>query len=153
MTTPAKSTYLIIGDLQVELLGGVKGIKFKESNHYVEHPRIDKHPQLQWLGKELEAIDLSFRIHSGHADPEVELGKLRKALKEKEPKSFTFGSGIYNGDYVIVDLSTTINKTNAEGRLVFIECEATIKGTTEPSKSASKAVGLLSLASPFLRRF
>lgn len=147
------ATYLLFGDLQFEVLGGVRGIQFLEKAHYVEHEKIDKQPQLQRVGTELQEIRLTLRFHCGFCDPDKQMQALRDRLKKDEPEMLVFGSGVINGQYVLESIDKAITKTDAEGYIASCDVEVVLKGSTEPqlSSGASGAAGLLSFASPFLR--
>ena len=90
-----------LGTIQFELITYFNGIKENSSYNYAQHERINQKPLLQFLGENLNAIDIKLNFHSSFCNPKEELDKLKNVATIGTPLQFIKGNGDYVGVFVI----------------------------------------------------
>lgn len=144
---PKKKIFCLLGDVEIELINAPKSFAFKESNNYTEHDRIEGKPTLQWVGEDLDTLDLAFRFHANWCDPDAQLQQLRRLKDGRSPFPLTLGTGTFSGYWVIDDLSVNMPLTDERGNT--IQLDVTVKLTEAERSKASPAKKL----APFRKRF
>ena len=116
-----------LGNIQFELITYFNGIKENSSYNYAQHERINQKPLLQYLGENLNAIDIKLNFHSSFCNPKEEMDKLKAVATLGTPLQFIKGNGEYVGAFVISQIQKTTEQTSPEGDLIAIQVELQLK--------------------------
>lgn len=136
--------FAVLGDIEFEVRGGITGLDLRSTADWAEHALIQGKPLLEWIGEGLDEYSLSIRLHAAIGDPEARLRKLREAKTKHEPMAFVLGSGDYLGVFVITDLSNSVQRTMADGRLLIATLQVTLREYTGKVTRRAVRAGLLS---------
>ena len=69
-----------LGNIQFELITYFNGIKESSSYNFAQHERINQKPLLQYLGENLNAIDIKLNFHSSFCSPKEEMDKAKEKI-------------------------------------------------------------------------
>ena len=122
--------FAILGDIEFTVAGGISGLEQSGTADWAEHARIQGKPLLEWIGEGLDTCNLTMVLHPMLGDPEERLRALRQAKSKHEPLAFVMGSGEYLGAYVITDISNTLQRGTAEGRIASATVQVSLKEYT-----------------------
>lgn len=146
MPRSARAPWALLGDIEFELSQAPEQFDISESTRYVEIPRIEQQPTLQWVGDELRQISWDFVFNVGWCNPSEQLRRLQAARLARKPLPLTLSTGVFTGNYLITQLSTEIRRTLADGTLLSIEVSVDLLETTEQPEPETVAL------EPFLTR-
>lgn len=136
-----------LGDLEFELTVAPRSFSAQQKTSFVEVPRIDEKPLLQWVGDDLRSIKMGFRFGRPWCDPDAQLRRLQDELANHQPLSLILGDGVFRGYYLLESIDATLLQTDAEGKTMFLEVSVELKETTDvPEESEPVAL------EPFLER-
>lgn len=130
--------YSQLGDIIFEGLKGFYQQDDEVEANYAEHALIETKPRLVRTGSSLREFALAIKFHIAFCNPEEEYDKLDNAREDGTILPFVYGSGFYEGDFVITKLKRTVQQTDDTGQYVEITCELTIKEYVLPDKLAAK---------------
>ena len=99
--------FAVLGDIEFELITYWDGFEATFGVDYAEHARIEGKPGLQFIGDKLDEIQISLVFHQHYCVPDVELARLRTAMKAHQALALVFGNGDYRGWFVITDVTAT----------------------------------------------
>ena len=112
-----------LGTIQFELITYFNGIQESSSYNYAQHERINQKPLLQYLGENLNAIDIKLNFHSSFCTPKEEMDKLKNVATLGTPLQFIKGNGEYVGVFVISSIESSTEQTSSEGDILSIQVE------------------------------
>lgn len=84
---------------------------------------INQKPLLQFLGENLNAIDIKLNFHSSFCTPKEEMDKLKNVATLGTPLQFIKGNGEYVGVFVISSIESSTEQTSSEGDILSIQVE------------------------------
>ena len=84
--------FAVLGDIEFELITYWDGFEVTFGVDYAEHPRIEGKPGLQFVGDKLDEIQISLVFHQHYCVPDVELARLRTAMKAHQALALVFGN-------------------------------------------------------------
>lgn len=116
-----------LGDISFELITYMDGADHKVSANYAEHALIERKPRLQWTGDNLDEMTLKLSFHAAFCQPEAEMMRLRNAVREHQALTFMYDNGHIVGDYVLLELSQTIEHAMTDGTAISATCQLTMK--------------------------
>ena len=142
--------YAQLGDIIFEGLKGFDSFTGKEESSLAEQALIDGRPMLQKTGDKLTELQLAIRINSQFADPEQELQKLRTYKENGSILALITGRSRGFGDFVIKELSYTIEGTTPTGSMVSVLINLTLVEYYDPDQEktaddAAKVAGFANL--------
>lgn len=133
--------YALLGDIEFNLVTAFDGLELQTGSDYAEHALIGRKPRLQHVGEKLDELRFQLKYHAHYCDPEVEIGRLRLAQRARQPMPFIQGNGDFRGTFVITELSTVAQHTDAFGTLIAVEATMTLREYTgDPAKPLPQAV-------------
>lgn len=94
---------------------------------YAEHARIEGKPGLQFVGDKLDEIQISLVFHQHYCVPDMELARLRTAMKSHQALALVFGNGDYRGWFVITDVTATSEQTDSTGNVLAVNATASLR--------------------------
>jgi phage protein U len=118
--------YYQLGTIRFEGLQGFNSIDYTEGVNYAEINLVNRKPSLQATNSKLSKFDLSIQFHAEYCIPESEFEKLSKASREREVMPFILGNGIFLGEYVITELSKTLNRLDGSGNIISMVCKMSL---------------------------
>jgi phage protein U len=119
--------YAQLGSIQFENLKSFTQFDKTGSAIYAEHALIDSKPRLQRTGSSLDELSIAMRFHVGFpCIPTEEVGKLKTARDEGEVLTLSWGNGRIEGNFVITQLSETIEDQDREGNIFAIVVSCTL---------------------------
>ena len=127
--------YAVLGDIEFELITYWDGFEVTSGVDYAEHPRIGGKPGLQFVGEKLDEIQLSLVFHQQFCTPDAEMARLKTARQAHQALALVFGNGDYRGWFVITDMTTTSEQTDATGNTLALNATVTLREYTgDPKK-------------------
>lgn len=118
--------FAMLGPISFRLITYFEGVTNKRGYDYARHDVIEGKPRLQWIGDDLEEVDLDLMFHVSYCNPEAELAKLKVAGSMHTALPFIYGSGQYVGMFVIKTIRSTARQTNSRGGLVAVTARVTL---------------------------
>ena len=112
-----------LGNIKFDLITYFDGLSSTSTYNFVQHERINNKPILQYLGENLEEMNIKLNFHSNFCTPETEIKKLKDSAKQGKPLRFIKGNGEYIGAFVIAEISKEIIQTSNEGSLISVQLE------------------------------
>jgi len=125
-----------LGSVQFEPLAGPTDFSARMSVEYAEQSLVGRKPVLQAVGDKLDELTLQIRVHyTLNADVQASVKAITQALRDHQVLSLVLGTapdaGIYAGEYVLTDLSQTIQELWPDGTLKWVEMSLTLKEWVE----------------------
>ena len=112
-----------LGNIKFDLITYFDGLSSTSAYNFAQHERINNKPILQFLGGNLEELNIKLNFHSNFCKPENEIKRLKEAAKEGKTLRFIKGNGDYIGAFVIAEISEEIIQTSNEGGLISVQAE------------------------------
>ena len=119
--------YAILGDIQFDLITYFDGFESTFSANFAEHAMIASKPRLQYTGLALDEIAITLAFHNLFCDPETELAKLKEALSDHQAMALVLGNGDYKGWFVLTEVTSTAQQTDATGAITALEASITLR--------------------------
>ncbi|MCT2386796.1 phage tail protein [Erwinia pyrifoliae] len=119
--------FAILGNIEFELITYWDGFEATFGVDYAEHARIQGKPGLQFVGDKLDEIQISLVFHQHYCVPDVELARLRTAMKAHQALALVFGNGDYRGWFVITDVSATSEQTDGTGNVLALNATVSLR--------------------------
>ena len=116
-----------LGNIQFENLKSFNDYSRKSSAIYAEHSLIEGKPRLQRTGTALDEISISIRLHASFCDPTNEIDALYSAMTEGEIMPLLWGTGHFEGKFVITQLDETIEDADKNGEVFSYVVSLTLK--------------------------
>jgi len=113
---PGNNDFCRLGDASFGINDGITGFSSESGFDYAQHDLATGKPTLQPMGETLAqvSIDIMLRSFIGHDVPGT-IETLDKLRASGEAQMLVFGSGVYQGNYVIKNISSKVLRTNASG--------------------------------------
>lgn len=112
------STYMTLGQMEMELLSSPTAFDTKSSANYAEHQLIGKKSLLHLTGFSPDDISITIRLHGIYCDPAEQIQKLKDMKDKAMVVPLVFASGNHLGTYVVKAVDTAITETDASGALL-----------------------------------
>lgn len=158
------SVFATLGDALFSPRLSPSGLDVQQGAAYAEHALFSRAPRLQYTGRELDTLSLTFDLHFSFCTPVEEKKKLETMLREHQAHPLVFGDGSWWGYFVLERLSTTLEQCGPTGTPWLISMQAELKEYTgDPAKPPERpavsdgapslavypgSTSLLSLAAP-----
>lgn len=158
------SVFATLGDALFSPRLSPSGLDVQQGAAYAEHALFSRAPRLQYTGRELDTLSLTFDLHFSFCTPVEEKKKLETMLREHQAHPLVFGDGSWWGYFVLERLSTTLEQCGPTGTPWLISLQAELKEYTgDPAKPPERpavsdgapslavypgSTSLLSLAAP-----
>lgn len=105
-----------LGEATFGVKDGISGFEIETGYDYAQHDLATGKPTLQPMGETLSQvnIDIVLRNYIGHDVPGT-IETLDKLRASGESQKLVFGSGAYQGNYVIRNIRSKVVRTDASG--------------------------------------
>lgn len=127
--------FAVLGDIEFELITYWDGFEATFGVDYAEHARIGGKPGLQFVGDRLDEIQITLVFHQHYCVPDVELARLRTAMKAHQALALVFGNGDYRGWFVITDVTATSEQTDSTGNVLAVSATVSLREYTGDPKN------------------
>lgn len=129
------SVFATLGDVLFSPRLSPSGLDAQQGATFAEHALFSRAPRLQYTGRELDVLSLTFDLHFSFCTPVEERKKLETMLKEHQAHPLVFGDGTWWGYFVLERLSTTLEQCSPSGTPWLISMQAELKEYTgDPAK-------------------
>lgn len=129
------SVFATLGDALFSPRLSPSGLDAQQGATFAEHALFSRAPRLQYTGRELDVLSLTFDLHFSFCTPALERKKLETMLREHQAHPLVFGDGSWWGYFVLERLSTTLEQCSPSGTPWLISMQAELKEYTgDPAK-------------------
>ena len=129
------SVFATLGDVLLSPRLSPSAFDAQQGAMFAEHALFSRAPRLQYTGRELDALSLTFDLHFSFCTPVEERKKLETMLREHQAHPLVFGDGTWWGYFVLERLSTTLEQCSPSGTPWLISMQAELKEYTgDPAK-------------------
>lgn len=115
--------FAMLGPIQFRLITYFEGVETRQPYDYAVHDVVDGKPRLQSMGDGLKGVKIDILFHSAYCNPELEMVRLTAAASSHEAMSLVYGSGKYEGQFVIEQIRSSTRHTDRKGGLVAITAQ------------------------------
>jgi phage protein U len=119
--------FALLGDILFQVVNSPDSIESLMRWDYAEHRVIESSPVLQWVGDDLERLDLGMLLHKSVSDPLTSLTLLRTAADTHIALPLVLGNGQVVGIYVIISMTVKMEQLSAVGDLIATEVRLRLK--------------------------
>ncbi|MDO8771922.1 MAG: phage tail protein [Burkholderiaceae bacterium] len=119
--------YALLGDIAFDLITYMPGLNVTVAADFAEHALIERKPRLQWVGDKLDEVTIELSFHIAFCEPEVEMARLRDAVRAHEALTFMFANGNIIGDFALISLTQATTQTMTEGTLIALTATLTMR--------------------------
>lgn len=127
-----------LGNIKFDLITYFNGLDDVQKHTFAEHQTIESKPKLQFIGDELDELNIKLNFHSSFCSPEDEIKKLKNTAKKHQELAFILGNGKYVGKFIIQEISSTTQQSDKFGNLISIEAEIKLKEWSENNVKVKK---------------
>lgn len=120
--------FMQLGSLIFETTGPITDLQRRREYAYAEHAVIEGKPRLQYVGDQLEEINIGFTFSEAFCNPTLSLDELAGLADRHQAVPLLFGDGRLLGRYVVRETDVTLRETNiwgtvtrATGRIRIVE--------------------------------
>lgn len=99
----------------------------RQEASFAEHALVSGAPRLQYTGRGLDTLSLSFDLHMSFCDPAAERKKLEAMLRGHRAHPLVFGNGAWWGYFALTSLSTTCEQCDPSGTPWLISMQAELR--------------------------
>lgn len=120
--------YAQLGNITFENLTGWNEFSRSGSVSYAEHKPLTGKPLLQPTGQNLDEISLSMRLHAAFKEnPSTKLNQLKQYRDTNEILLLKSGNGRIEGEFVITELSESVEDADPQGNIFSYLVTCTLK--------------------------
>jgi len=119
--------FAVLGDIPFEVIGSPQGYESAGVYDFAEQRVIESKPRLQWVGDDLERLNLELMWHSSFTNPAVQLALLRATAAQHLALPLVFGVGTYLGLFVIESIKVKSMQMSDLGGLLAIRVALALK--------------------------
>lgn len=116
-----------LGDVKFDILPYINDMDETISSNYAEHKTIKGKPVLQYLGEQLDEINISIKLHAAYSNPVAEKEKLKTAMLKHMSLPFVYGNGDYRGDFVISEMRQAAIQNDNTGNIIALNIDLKLK--------------------------
>lgn len=120
--------FLKFGNLTLTARDGVNGFEENSGYHFAEQAIATGKPILQGMGETLAEVTLNIMLRKAlEHDISGIIGSLQAIRAAGNPMRLVLANGVYQGDFVIIGLSTGIVATTATGEILSADLTVNLK--------------------------
>lgn len=128
-----------LGGIPLELPTYMERFDVSIQADYAEHAKVGQKPRLQWVGDKLDEVQLDASLHAQFCTPEIELAKLRDALRKHEALDLYFTNGHMVGKFVLTAMDQRYRQLMRDGTVIVAEVSLSLREYTEDGLSTEVA--------------
>ena len=122
---PDKQDFARLGDINFAISDGISGFSNETGYDFAQHDLATGKPTLQAVGESLSQVTISIQLRNflGHDVPGT-IDSIEEVRKSGKAQKLVFASGVYQGQYVIKNISSRVKRTDRNG--VITEADLTL---------------------------
>jgi phage protein U len=148
--------FATLGNIFFEVVGSPESMRTSRSWRYAEHPLVEALPKLQFMGAELDQVELELKFHASFCNPAAQRDAIYAAGDAAQALPLVFGNGVHKGYFVITEAEETALQLTDDGDEIAIQMHVTLReyalGTEidpqSPPKPATPPIGLVPAPAP-----
>jgi len=130
-----------LGDIQFEVVGSPESYESADGYDFPEQRVIESKPRLQWVGDELERLNLELMWHASFTNPAAQLALLRATAATHLALPLVFGDGGFRGFFVIESIKVKSQQLSAGGAPIAIRVALALKEWIADTSPSSLSLG------------
>lgn len=111
----------VVFEVSADMVRTWESLKRDGEARWAEHEVLDLKQRLQFVGLDLETVDLSIKLVAPWCEPLNELKKLRELRDSGKHHKLVIGQSLF-GNYVVKRLSEDWTRTDGGGAPLVIAC-------------------------------
>lgn len=115
------------GELELDGLLAPTGYNTERSANYVEHSQIMNTNHLQFMGMNLEVINIDIKLHESYCVPDDIWNKLNLVLEKGEAHPLMTDNGVLLGRFVITNIGLTTLERSPSGTILYADVSLSFK--------------------------
>ena len=119
--------FAVLGDIEFEVVGSPESYESADGYDFPEQRVIESKPRLQWVGDELERLNLELMWHASYTNPATQLALLRATAATHLALPLVFGDGGFRGFFVIESIKVKSQQLSAGGAPIAIRVAVALK--------------------------
>jgi len=124
------SLFATLGDALISPRLSPSALEARQGAVFAEHAVFSGSPRLQYTGRQLDTLSLTFDLHFSFCTPAAERDKLQTMLRGHQAHALVFGDGTFWGWFVLESLNTTLEQCSPGGTPWCITMQADLKEFT-----------------------
>jgi phage protein U len=134
-----------LGDIEFEVVGSPESYESADGYDFPEQRVIESKPRLQWVGDELERLNLELMWHASYTNPATQLALLRATAATHLALPLVFGDGGFRGFFVIESIKVKSQQLSAGGAPIAIRVAVALKEWIADAQSLFNSLSLTTL--------
>lgn len=123
----SNSYFATFGTLEIRIVSSPESFVSERTYGFALHDTVGGFPRQQWMGENLETIELRFGFHVNYADPLQAVGYFKKRANSHVPQALVFANGIYRGEYIVTRIGEDITYTTGDGTPLAIVLSVSLR--------------------------
>jgi phage protein U len=119
--------FAVLGPILFQAVGSPESLESSRGWNYAEHKTVESTPLLQWIGDELEMINLEILLHVQYSQPFTDRAALIAAAEAHQAMPLVFGNGTHRGWFVITKIAETAHQLADDGSPIAITLKLELK--------------------------
>jgi phage protein U len=119
--------FAALGIIQFQVVGSPSAMRTSRGWSYAEQKVVEDFPRLQWVGDELEEIELDLKFHAQFANPAASRDAIYAVADSHLAQSLVFGLGRFAGMFVITKAEETAVLMTDMGDPIAIDMHLTLR--------------------------
>ncbi len=137
--------FAVLGDIEFEVVGSPESYESADGYDFPEQRVIESKPRLQWVGDELERLNLELMWHASYTNPATQLALLRATAATHLALPLVFGDGGFRGFFVIESIKVKSQQLSAGGAPIAIRVAVALKEWIADAQSLFNSLSLTTL--------
>jgi phage protein U len=134
--------FAVLGDIQFEVVGSPESYESTDGYDFPEQRVIESKPRLQWVGDELERLNVELMWHASFTNPAAQLALLRATAATHLALPLVFGDGGFRGFFVIESIKVKSQQLSAGGAPIAIRVALALKEWIADAQSLLSSLSL-----------
>ena len=120
-----------LGTIPLELPTYMDRLDLSMQADFAEHAKVGLKPRLQHVGDKLDEVQIDAQLLMRFCQPELELAKLRDALRAHEAMQLIFANGNIVGRFVLAALEQRTRELAQDGTVLAAEVSLSLREYTD----------------------
>lgn len=138
--------FAALGEIQFEVIGSPEAYESAEAYDFPEQRVIESKPRLQWVGDELDRLNLELTWHASLTNPADQLALLRATAAQHLALPLVFGDGDFRGFFVIESIKVKSQQLSANGSPIAIRVALALKEWIADTQLLSSVLSLAAIS-------
>lgn len=127
----SKVVFARLGEIEFLMVDGLTSFRESVKHRIAVHESVLGKEVVQMMGAGLREISLSMTFHQFFGDPRERIELVREACEDGKVRRLAFGNGVYDGEYVIESLDSTVVQCAPDGTPIHATADVRLKEYVE----------------------